>query len=50
MIQAYFLYLQFEGAVNLDEVESLCPVDAGRYQYMKKKQKELEPIIKTYRQ
>jgi len=49
MIQAYFLYLQFEGAINLDEVEAICPVGAGRYQYLKKKQKELEIIIKTYR-
>ena len=49
LIQAYFLFLQFEGAVNLDEVEAVCSSGQDRYGYMKKKQLALESTIKSFR-
>jgi len=48
LIQAYFLYLEFHGAVNLDQVHELCPVGYGRYEYMKRREEELSSEIKSF--
>ena len=48
MIQSYFLYLQFHGAINLDDVEKICHCGGGRYEYMKKRQEQLAGTIRTF--
>lgn len=48
MIQAFFLFLQFECFVSIDDVESICPTGGGRYEYFKTKQEQLSSIIKSF--
>lgn len=50
LIQSYFLFLQFEGAISLDDVNKVCQLGQDRYDYLKKKQQLLENTIKTFRE
>jgi len=49
LIQSYFLFLQFETFINLDEIHKISPNLSGRHEYLKKKQQVLEPLIRTFR-
>ena len=48
LIQAYFLYLQFHGAVSLDDVEKICQSGSGRYEYMKRRHSELIGTVNSF--
>jgi hypothetical protein len=48
-IQAYFLFLQFHGAVSLHDVHKVNKIQQGRYEYMKKRFAELKNKIETFK-
>jgi hypothetical protein len=46
-IQAFFLFLQFEGAISMDDLHAVIPVK--EIEYMRKRKKELEAEIRRFR-
>ncbi len=50
LIQSYFLFLQFETFINLDEVYKISSNLSSRHEYLKKKQQNLESLIITFRE
>jgi len=49
LIQSYFLFLQFDCYVKVDEVIKTCQFGQDKYDYMKKRRADLESIVKTFK-
>lgn len=49
LIQAYFLFLQFDCYVNIDDLVKICSFGNDKYEYMKKRRLELDSIVKTFK-